>query len=117
MPGTAFRALSAFPGKGLLGFVFVDERASGATRQAASFFVAADQAARHPWLEPARSALALARGRSPFHVFQRVPSSPRAIDVRYEDARVDCEIHMHGRHVLTLSMPRRGEKTLEATPL
>lgn len=95
--------------------------------------VAAIPSPRFPWLGAAHGAVAVARRRVPFHLFQHpvgdhaaralgarvfgLPSAVHALDVRYEPRRVHCEIVMHGRHVLTMSMPRGGAAPLEARAL
>ncbi len=134
LPGDGLRAVATAPGTGVLGVAFIDARdgSLGPGRQAA-LLVGATPAPRARWLGPVRGAVAVARRRVPFHVFQHpvddersravaadrfgLPSAVHGLDVRYEPSRARCEIVMHGKHVLTLSMPRGGAESISAAPV
>jgi hypothetical protein len=134
LPGNGLRAVATRPGAGLVGLAFLDVReGSIEPHRQVAFLVAASPASRSTWFGAFRGAIAVTRRRVPFHVFQHpvgheaarsvgaevfgLPSSLHSVDVRYEPARAQCELMMHGRHVLTLSMPRGGRGTFDTLAL
>jgi hypothetical protein len=132
LPARAFRPLLVAPGRTLLGVGFVDHRDGDLGHfRAASLFVTARPARVPLGLGAGYGALAIARRRLPAFVFQQVTSDPEVkermtrewgfpcsaqpIDVERDGAVARCQVVMHGRHVLTLAMPARGEATLRSS--
>ncbi|MDJ0868545.1 MAG: acetoacetate decarboxylase family protein [Myxococcota bacterium] len=129
LPGDAFEVAEVLPGRTPLGIAAIDYRDNDLgdyNEVSITFFVRPRGSARGlPYVGAMRD---LMRGELGTYI-QRLPvnqeftceagrtiwgfpKTVEEIDIHYETDRVRCRLRMDGQHVLTLSVPRGGDRTM-----